>query len=417
MTILHLLSTFPSLTETFVLREIRELRKIGLNVVIGQIRPLHRTPPAKGFEDLSPFVNGAGWFSLDMLKGFILFSFLKPRQLLECFRTTLRTVDRPKDFVKALYVLMSSIRLAYCLRKTPIQLVRANFLHTEALAARYTKSLLGVPYAITVHTVTVYFRQRVIDDVVENATFFIADTNEARAFLLAMKVPLERIHLIRNGVSLDEFPLRRGQPVVGPPIILGVGTLIPKKGFHVLLSACAVLRERGIPFRCVIIGDGDERARLTNLRKELGLEGSVEMLGYLSLAELRDWYYRATIFAMPSVVSPTGETDGLPTVVIEALASGLPVVGTDTAGIPEVIHDGVNGLLVPANTPERLADAMQMLLERGDLREKFCYAGRQLVEREFSLNPKVQAARDLILEHVLPRSVRKFSGPFAEAVP
>jgi colanic acid/amylovoran biosynthesis glycosyltransferase len=414
--ILHLISTFPPLTETFVLREIRRLRKIGLNVIIGQLRPLHRTPPAKGFEDLSPLVNGAGWFSLEMLKSLVFFSLRKPRQLAECLRIVLHSFGQPQHFVKMLYVLLSSMRLGYSLRNVPIEFVRADFLHTQALAARFLKSLLGLPYAITAYTVVAYYKRTVLEEIVNGAAFLIADTQQAREFLLSMGVPPERVHLIRNGVSIDEFPLRYGRAVAVPPIILGVGSLIPKKGFHVLLSACAVLRERGIPFRCALIGDGYERERLGNLKKTLGLDGSIEMLGYLSLAELRDWYYRADIFVMPSVVSPSGETDGLPTVVIEALASGLPVVATDTAGIPEIIQDGVNGILAPANAPEPLADGIQMLLKRRDLREEFSSKGRRLVENEFSLDRKVEALHDLILKHIASRSGLDLSEPFAEAI-
>jgi glycosyltransferase involved in cell wall biosynthesis len=306
------------------------------------------------------------------------------------------------------------MRLAYSLRNVQIKFVRADFLHTEALAARFIKSLLGVQYGITVYTVAVYFERTVIEEIVKNASFLIADTHQTRAFLLAMEVPPARVHLIRNGVSLDEFPLRSGQETAVVPVILAVGTLIPKKGFHVLLSACAILRERWVDFRCVIIGDGEERERLTSLKKALGLDDSVEMLGYLSLAELRDWYYRATVLAMPSVVSRIGETDGLPTVVIESLASGLPVVAADTAGIPEVIRNGVNGLLVPAEASEPLADAIQMLLERRDLREKFSYEGRGLVKREFSLDRKVEILRDLIVSQVPSKGLSDVNEPFAE---
>jgi len=390
VTILHLISTFPPLNETFVLREIRQIRKAGLRVIIGQLRPLHRTEPAKGFDDLAPLVNGAGWFSPEMLKGLVFFLFRKPRQVVECLRIVFRSFDRPMDFLKMLYVLLSSIRLGYSLRNASIKLVRADFFHTEALAARFIKSLLGVPYGVTAYTVAIYFKQSVVEDVLKNAAFFVADTYQARAFLLNMKVPAELIHLIRNGVSLDEFPLRRGSAAASPALILGVGSLIPKKGFNVMLRAFAVLRDRGISIRCVIIGDGSERDRLADLKRELGLDDCVEMLGSRSLAELRDWYYRASIFVMASVLCPTGDTDGLPTVIIEAMASGLPVVGTVTAAIPEAVRDQVNGFLVPANGAEPLADRIQLLIENEELRIRLGGAGRQIAEAEFDLRRKAE---------------------------
>jgi colanic acid/amylovoran biosynthesis glycosyltransferase len=406
MKILHLISTFPPLTETFVLREIRQLRKVGLDVIIGPLRPLHRTPPAIGFEDLNSLVRGAGWFSVDMLKALLFFSLRKPHQLVECLKIALRSLDHPQHFAKMLYVLLSSMRLAYCSRNEGIEFVRADFLHTQALAARFLKSLLGVPYGITVYTVVGHYKRTVLEEIVNGAAVLIADTLQTREFLLSIGAPQDRVHLIRNGVSMDEFPMRYGQSADSPPIILAAGSLIPKKGFHVLLSACAVLRERGTPFRCVLIGDGCERARLGSQKKALGLDDCVEMLGYLSLAELREWYYRATLFVMPSVISPTGETDGLPTVIIEALACGLPVIGTHTAGIPEVIQHGVNGILVPADAPKPLADGIQMLLDRPDLRQKFGTEGRRLVERDFCLERKVEALCDLFVGDLMSTTVR-----------
>ena len=166
-----------------------------------------------------------------------------------------------------------------------------------------------------------------------------------------------------------------------------------------MLRACAVLRNRGIQIRCVIIGDGEERERLSSLKKELGLDDCVEMLGSRSLAELKDWYYRATIFVMASVLCPTGETDGLPTVIIEAMASGLPVVGTKTAAIPEAVRDGLNGFLVPANQPEPLADRIQLLIEDDELRVRLGEAGRRIAEVEFNLKRKAEKLSLLLSQY------------------
>src|SRR5207249_2918204 len=123
----------------------------------------------------------------------------------------------------------------------------------------------------------------------------------------------------------------------------GVARLDPKKGFDVLLSACSILRLRGVEFQCVIVGDGRERQRLLTIRQRLGLENVVEMVGELSFEQVKPWYYKAAVFVMPSVVTLEGQTDGLPTVVVEAMASGLAIVGTETAGIPEAVQDGLNG--------------------------------------------------------------------------
>jgi len=199
---------------------------------------------------------------------------------------------------------------------------------------------------------------------------------------------------------LDEFPHRLAERASGPPIVLGVARLDPKKGFDVLISACSILRGRGVNFRCVIVGDGAERERLLIMRARLKLEDHVEMTGQLSFAEVKPWYYRATVFAMPSVVTSEGQTDGLPTVVIEAMASGLAIVGTETAGIPEAVHEALNGFLVPANAPEELANRLQLLLEQENLRVLFGKESRRIVETHFDLKRKAERLSSLIQQHV-----------------
>jgi colanic acid/amylovoran biosynthesis glycosyltransferase len=172
-------------------------------------------------------------------------------------------------------------------------------------------------------------------------------------------------------VNLDEFPRRPAQRPSGPPLVLGVARLDPKKGFDVLISACSILHERRVDFRCAIIGDGAEREKLLKMRARFKLEDQLEMVGKLSFAEVKPWYYRAAVLAMPSVVTSEGQTDGLPTVVIEAMASGLPIVGSLVAGIPEAVQEGINGFLVPPNDPKQLANRLQLLLEQENLCGRF----------------------------------------------
>src|SRR5437879_322980 len=238
-----------------------------------------------------------------MLTALAFFVFRSPGRIFECFRIVLNSFSRPQYLAKMMYVFLSSIRLAYRFRGVGIGLVRADFLHTEALAARFLGILLQLPYALTVYTVFTHYPLKVVDELVREASFLVVDTIQVKNFLEAMGIPAERIHLIRNGVSINEFPERSKNVTPGLQMVLGAGSLLPKKGFHVLLSACALLRQRGIEFRCVIIGDGYERKRLEDLIEVLGLRGSVEMVGYVNKTELRMWYYRAAIFAIPWVVT------------------------------------------------------------------------------------------------------------------
>lgn len=406
---LYIASTFPALTHTFVLREIRQLRQLGMDVAIGQLRPLHRTPAAKGFEDLTLFVSGGGWSSVDMLKALVFFSFHKPVQLFRHLRVVLRAAGHPKNLVKMAYILLAAMKLAYRFRNANVKHVRAHFLHTEAIAARFVSDLLEIPYSLTAHTVVILHARSIMEEVVRGAAFLVADTNQVASFLLGFGVDPSHVHLIRNGVLKDEFVCRQDQRSSDPPILLAVGRLDLRKGFHILLSACQTLVKRGVAFHCVIIGDGDERNRLIRLRRMLSLDKQVELLGNLSLEELRHWYRRATVLVVPCLVSPDGESDGLPTVVIEAMASGLPVIGTITAGIPEAIENEVTGFLVPAQSAEDLAKRIEELLKDIRLRLRFAGNGRMLAEREFDLTRNVAVLQSIIQAHEKARN-----GPVAD---
>jgi glycosyltransferase involved in cell wall biosynthesis len=389
------MSTFPPYSETFVMREIRELRKQGCDVHIGCLRPLHQTPAAAGFEDLAAITRRASWLSLDLLLGLLVLGLSRPNRLLECLRLIAFSLHQPVNFAKLTYLLLASARLAYQFRNASVTLIRAHFLHSEAVAACFLGILMQVPYSVTVYTTHVLFPDALIRRVVNGARFLVADTAQSEEFLLSLGCKSTLIHRIYNSVDVAEFPDRGPQSANSVPVILAVGRLDPKKGFHVLLEACALLRDRGLPFKAILIGEGPERARLLALRRTLNLEGHVDLLGKLSFTDTKTWLYRATLLVMPSVIAPSGDTDGLPTVIIEAMASALPVIGTTIGAIPEVVFDGKTGILVPANAPKQLADQVERLFKNDSFRILLGAAGRTLVAESFNLSRKAKILSEL----------------------
>ncbi|HKP16862.1 MAG TPA: glycosyltransferase, partial [Gaiellaceae bacterium] len=186
--------------------------------------------------------------------------------------------------------------------------------------------------------------------------------------------------VVPHGVDLSRFrpgPRRAGRPLG----LLAVGRLVEKKGFHVLVEAAARL---GMPFRLRIVGEGPERARLEERVAHHGLGGSVELTGALPHDELPAVYASADVFVAPSVEDASGDRDGLPNVVLEAMASGLPVVGGDVGALATAL-DGTAGLVVPPGDPGALADSLALLVARPDLRETIGRAARASVVRRFDL--------------------------------
>ncbi len=214
----------------------------------------------------------------------------------------------------------------------------------------------------------------------ERGDLFLAVSEALRQQAIAQGFPAERTLAHYNGVDLHRF--RPGDAADGLKI-LHVGRLVEKKGTAVLLRAFASLRPAHPEARLAIVGDGPLRAGLERLAAALGLGSSVAFLGARDPEEIAVQMRRATILAAPSLTARDGDSEGLPNVVVEAMASGLPVVATDHGGIREAVSDGENGFLVPEGAPEPLAERLAALLGDPALRARMGAAGRRIAEERF----------------------------------
>jgi glycosyltransferase involved in cell wall biosynthesis len=205
-----------------------------------------------------------------------------------------------------------------------------------------------------------------------------------------------RVRRLYNGLDLERFPFR--EPRDRPARIVAVGRLVEKKGFAILLEAAALLAARGVTFGVELIGTGELEQRLRQRVQELGVGACVHLLGPRPQAEMVGALAEACAFAAPCVIGSDGDREGLPTTLLEAMALGTPCVSTDVTGIPEVLHHGETGLLVPQNDPVALADALQRLLTDGPLRLQLARRARSQIEREFDTHVNSARLRRIITE-------------------
>lgn len=224
-----------------------------------------------------------------------------------------------------------------------------------------------------------------------------ADTQIALAYsefladrLRGLGWPADRVRVLHPGVPLPP------QPVWDPAskVVLAVGRLVEKKGFDVLLAAVALLQDRGRAVPVAVLGDGPLRRKLRVQAARLGIESLVHFAGWVPSRDLPQWYRRAAFLVAPSRRAGDGDMEGLPTVLVEAAASGLPLLGTRHAGIPELVREGETGLLVPEADPIALANAIEKLLDETNLRGRLGGAARHLVASEFSLQRQAERLED-----------------------
>jgi glycosyltransferase involved in cell wall biosynthesis len=233
---------------------------------------------------------------------------------------------------------------------------------------------------------------------------FVATVSEYNARHLRDLCPEARVIRLYNGIDLGAFrPVdpagqKRGR-------LIAVGRMVPKKGFHVLIRACALLKSRGIEFELSMIGSGPMEQELRAAIQRFGLQDLVRLYGALPQEELVLRMAEAEVAVLPCVVTESGDRDGLPTVLLEAMACGLPVVTTTVSGGPEIVEDGTTGRLCASGDPDALADALQDVLSDSARAARMGRAGRQRAERLFDLRANAGRLRNLLLNPALAKSM------------
>jgi len=231
--------------------------------------------------------------------------------------------------------------------------------------------------------------------------FVTADTEYTRQWLVSRHrlVAEGKLHLVYDGIDPRAFdPVDR--PPGQPPVIISVGQLVEKKGFSYLLQAASIVQSRDGEFRLVIVGEGPMREDLMRRAAGLQLRERVEFVGELPPQQMRRLYQAADVFVLASVVAADGDRDGLPTVLLEALAMGIPTVASDISAIPELIEHQKTGLLAQPGDARDLADKLEMALYDEQLRGRVALLGRQKVEKYFDVNRNATALGTLFA-HVL----------------
>jgi glycosyltransferase involved in cell wall biosynthesis len=286
--------------------------------------------------------------------------------------------------------------------------------------AWFASTLSGKPYSFTAHAKDIYQQGQNPGDLLQkkirHARFVTTCTGANLLYIqcaLGQWLDKSCVHKVYHGLDIDRF-----QPVPNPSIrgskplqLLSVGRYVEKKGFHFLLEACAQLRQQGYQFHCRIIGEyGDQYQFLQKLQEQLGLQDCVSLDGSVTHEALPAIYQQSDIFVLPCQVLDNGDRDGIPNVLMEAMACGLAVVSSRISGIPELIESGEHGLLVEEQNSQALTEALQLLFATPDLIVQLGKQARTRICQEFDARQTNQQLKQLF-EHCINHSDHREAYP------
>jgi glycosyltransferase involved in cell wall biosynthesis len=428
----YILKGYPRTSETFITNEIRLLENMGLKMSIFSVKKLEGQKNHAMVSNIKTSVTYLPQASPLSESSFLKWSWenipkfadshlrlLKTRPLAylktiaEClamsfkYRNGIFEMPREvffKEFLQAGFIAFKA------LENNHIKHLHAHFCHGSTTIAMFASQMSGIPFSFTAHAKDIYLKELNPGDLLKKkmrrAEFLVTCTGANEEHLQKIAPKHTVIHKIYHGLDTNLFSTSYSGPNITEPAsiptLLSVGRLVEKKGFDYLLKACAILKNRGHQFHCQIVGGGDDayQRRLVELIKDLKLDDTIQLSGAVTQEELRDIYRYATAFALPCLVVDNGDRDGIPNVLVEAMAMQIPVVSTNISGIPELIDHNVNGLLVPEKNELEMANAIEKLLTDSGVRKRLGEAGRKRVCQDFDSQQTTLVLKDLFTERL-----------------
>jgi colanic acid/amylovoran biosynthesis glycosyltransferase len=396
----YLMSWYPVVTETFILHEMLELRRLGVDLEVYPLFGAARDVRHPGSEALSPLVQRRARGPWCLLTAQLRWLLRRPRPYLRAWALAIAGNARSPGFLlRALVVVPLAAQMAESMARRRITHVHAHFATHPALAAYVVRELTGIGYSFTAHAHDLFLDRSMLGAKVAAARRVVTISHFNRALIDRCLGPAAaaKTAVIPCGVNPRHFHDRPQREPDGVFRVVCVAALRDYKGHRWLVDACALLRERGVPFRCALVGDGPERARIEARVDAAKLRGWVELLGDQPHDRIRALLARSDAMVLPSVITATGMMDGIPVALMEAMAAGLPVVSTRVSGIPELVQDRRTGLLAPPGDAAALADALESLQRDPLWARRLAEEGRRHVLAHFNLQRNAVRLRDLLL--------------------
>ena len=395
--LLYITVTAPlGLAESFIIQEMNCLVRSGIELTIVPLRPAGRVFHQDG-TTLLPFTLVTGLWSIRVWLAALIWLVKAPRRVMGLLLMLLRRGSL-KNRLRNLLVFPKSLFIAEQVRLLKVEHIHAHWASTPSTCAMVASCLTGVDWSFTAHRWDIQ-NNNLLAEKTANCSFARAISSHGHMRLLMAAGPGrgDKVTLVPMGVEVPEIltasavPYEMGKTVM----VAAVGSLTPVKGHRHLVRACQLLARCGVDFRCLIIGEGPERKALSKMIDELKLWDRVILAGAIPNQRVLKILGSGAINLLvhPSVETPDGEHEGVPVVVMEAMARGVPVIATHSGGLPEIVNE-MTGMLIPPGNPSALARAVKEVLDNPEAARLKLLSARCLVEEKFNLENNVSLLLD-----------------------
>jgi glycosyltransferase involved in cell wall biosynthesis len=391
-TLAYILKGYPRISETFISNEILLLERLGFS--------MHLFPMRKGREDFChdsvkqikarvDYLPTELLIELPKLIGpNILCAVKRTKRYRHALATASRRFRRTRRQATFKHLFQAGYMTEKFLAHTPsICHLHGHFAHSPTSVTMFASLLSGLSFSFTAHAKDIYTSHPdQLREKLEQAVFVATCTRQNKAYLDDLKKGVgARVDCIYHGIDLDLFQNEDHRVATTPPYkLLTVARIIEKKGLPTVYQALQRLVDKGIDFEHTLIGDGDDRESVLRLIDELGLGSRCRWLGTKPHEEVLDHFRGSDLFILGSKIAADGDRDGIPNVLVESLAMGVPSVATNVSSIPEIVIDGDTGLTVDQEDSEALAGAILRLLTEQELRQNVITRGKEFVGEHFN---------------------------------
>ncbi|UCG14856.1 MAG: glycosyltransferase [Deltaproteobacteria bacterium] len=397
----YILKGYPRISETFISNEIHLLEELGFSLHLFSMRNPRESFTHQSVKRIAAQVSYLPETLLRHLPRLLYYNAMLVKARPEAYGQALRLMfsrfRRTRKVATIKHLLQAGYLVQALLPGTAVRHLHAHFAHSPSSVALFASYLTGLPFSFTAHAKDIYISDaRQLREKIGKAKFVVTCNGYNRSFLKGLTPDGPPIHCIYHGIDTELFsgPSQYHEP--SPPYrILSIARLVEKKGLPTVFHAIRHLLDQGFSLRYTLIGDGEDRRPLLDLIDRLSLSEMCDWLGTQPHEEVLQHYKTADLFVLGCEIAKNGDRDGIPNVLLESMAMGVPVLATRVSAIPELVEDGRCGVLVPPGQPVAMAKAMARLLVDNHLRRRIIPAARRRVRRNFDNRELILRLADL----------------------